>query len=429
MKLGVLVKRPKRIFYGWWVVLAATVIGSLGGGFFAYGFTTFFLPISAELRLTRTATSTVFSAGRAGGALGSPLIGWLIDRHGSRKLMVVGLLMFAAGLILMYWMNSLLMFIIVYVGLIALGFQTGIGAPRFALANKWFIRQRSKATGVISAGWGLGGAVLVPVLGWLIINYGWRMAAVTAGFTVLIISLPLCLLIRNTPEDKGLLPDGEEVKEAAGKPSRAAGEVSFAVKEALKTPTFWILSFAFLLTGFVEAALSVHMVPLLVFKGLDEQSAANTFGLLLACIIPVRFGVGWLGDIYPKRYLLMLCSFIATVALIILLTGQSLWQLNLFVIIFALGYGGIFPLSVSIIGEYFGRKNFATIRGISILFWTIGGMTGPIFAGYTYDVTQSYQVAFIAGTVAYFLATLTFVFARPPKPPATVTGYTTSRPG
>ena len=169
----------------------------------------------------------------------------------------------------------------------------------------------------------------------------------------------------------------------------------------------------------------VHMVPLLVSKGFDEQGAANAIALLLIFTIPSRFIFGWLGDIYPKRYLLIFCCLIGTVALIILLTAQSMWQLYLFVIIFALGYG-VIPLNVAIVGEYFGRKNFATIRGIMSLIYAVGIITGPIFAGYVYDVTQSYQVAFITFIVVYFLAAVTFVFARRPKPPATVTGYTTS---
>ncbi len=399
----------------------------MGGGFYFYGFTVFFLPISAEFGLTRTVTSTVFAVARLEGALEGPIVGWLIDRFGARKLMVIGILFLGAGYIAMHWMNSLLMFFVLYAAVIAVGYQTGFVHTIFALANKWFIRQRSKATGVVSAAFGLGGALLVPLLGWLIIQYGWRMAVVAAGAAALVIGLPLCLAIRDTPEKKGLLPDGDEVevKEVAGKSSGAAEEVSFAVKEALKTPTFWILCLALTLRMFVAGGIWVHMVPLLVFKGFDEQSAANAIGLLLIFSIPVRFVFGWLGDIYPKRYLLMLCCLINAASLFILLIAQSPWQLYLFVILFALGYG-ISPLNVSIVGEYFGRKNFATIRGIVAAVYAIGIMAGPIFAGYIYDTTQSYHIAFITFIVVFCLAVITFFFARPPKPPVRVTGYGTS---
>ncbi|MFC2016733.1 MFS transporter [Chloroflexota bacterium] len=427
MKLDALVKRPKRMFYGWWVVLVGAIIHFWGAGFYFYGFTAFFLPISAELGLKRAVVSTVFAVARLEGAFEGPIVGWLIDRFGARKLTVIGILIFATGYIAMHWMNSLVMFFILYAGLIAVGYQAGFVHTQYALANKWFIRQRSKATGIISALMALGGAAIVPMLGWVIIQYGWRTAVVITGVGALVICLPLCLVIRNVPEDKGLLPDGDEVetKEVAEKPSEDAGEYSFTVREAMKTSAFWILCLAFILRLFVVGGIWVHMVPLLVFKGFDEQGAANAIGILLILTIPSRFIFGWLGDIYPKRYLLMLCCLIETVALIFLLTAQSMWQVYLFIIIFALGYG-VAPLNVAVVGDYFGRKNFATIRGIMALIYAVGIITGPIYAGYVYDVTQSYQVAFITFIVIYSIAALTYVFARRPKPPARVTDYTAS---
>ncbi|MFC2016768.1 MFS transporter, partial [Chloroflexota bacterium] len=343
------------------------------------------------------------------------------------KLTVIGILIFATGYIAMHWMNSLVMFFILYAGFIALGYQAGFYRAAVVLANKWFIRHRSKATGTVSVIYALGGVVLVPVLGWVIIQYGWRIAAVIAGTATLLIGLPLSLFIRNLPEDKGLLPDGEEVetKQATEEPSEASREVAFTVREAIKTRAFWILAAAFVLRGFVVQAIWVHMVPLLVFKGFDEQGAANAIGLLLIFTLPSRFTFGWLGDIYPKRYLLMFACLIETFALIIVLTAQSMWQVYLFVIVFALGYG-VAPLDMAIVGDYFGRKNFATIQGIRAPVTALGVMAGPIYAGYIYDVTQSYEIVFITFMALYFLAAIVFIFARRPKPPARAVSYTPS---
>ncbi|MFC2004983.1 MFS transporter [Chloroflexota bacterium] len=426
MKLDELIKRPKRIFYGWWVILAAAFISATGSGFYFYGFSTFFISISKELGLTRAATSTVFALARVEGALEGPLVGWLIDRFGAKKLIVTGLLMFSAGYIAMHWMNSYLIFFVLYAGVIAVGYQTGFVHAKYALANKWFRRHRSKASGMISAAYGIGGAIIVPVLAWLIAQYGWRTAVVVAGAAPLIIGIPLLFVIKSLPEDKGLLPDGEEVVEIkeAEKPIVAASEIDFTVREALKTPTFWILWFALALRTFVVQGIWVHMVPLLVWKGFEEQGAAAAISILLICSIPARLGFGWLGDIYPKRYLLMLCCGIETLALVIVLTAAAMWQVYLFVIIFALGYG-VAPLNIAIVGEYYGRKNYTTIRGILALFYAIGTVIGPIFAGYIYDVTQSYQIAFITFIVVYAASGLTFFFARRPKLPARLTGYTT----
>ncbi len=269
---GALVKRPKRIFYGWWVILAAALISATGSGFYFYGFTTFFISISRDLALKRTATSAVFALARVEGALEGPLVGWLIDRFGAKKLIVVGLLMFSAGYIAMHWMNSYLMFFVLYAGVIAVGYPDRLCACQVCLANKWFIRHRSKASGMISAAYGVGGAVIVPVLAWLIAQYGWRTAVVIAGAAPLIIGVPLLFVIKSLPEDKGLLPDGEEAVEIkeAEKPTEAAGEINFTVREAIKTPAFWVLWIALALRTFVIGGIWVHMVPLLVWKGFDE---------------------------------------------------------------------------------------------------------------------------------------------------------------
>ncbi|MFH1559968.1 MAG: MFS transporter [Chloroflexota bacterium] len=418
-----LTKRPKKVFYGWWVIAASTVDAALGSGFYFYGFSALFLPITRDLGLSRAVTSMVFAVGRVEGAVEGPIVGWLIDRFGARALIAVGVILFGIGYMLMSWMNNLLMFFILYAGVVAIGYQTGFVHTKYALANKWFTRQRSKATGIISASSGLGGAILVPVLAWLIIQFGWRTAVLFAGAATMAICLPLLLVIRSTPEDKGLLPDGDEVQTQArtkegGKPGEATEEVSFEVKEALTTLSFWVLCLAMTMRLFVVGGIWVHMIPLLVFKGFDEQGAANAVALLTLITIPVRIGFGWLGDHFSKRYLLMLCCFIETGALLILLTAQSLWQVYLFVIVFALGYG-VAPLNVSIVGEYFGRKNFATIRGIMALLYAAGIVSGPIFAGYIYDVTNSYHIAFVTFIFIYSTAALIYVFARPPRPPAT----------
>ncbi|MBI3040851.1 MAG: MFS transporter [Chloroflexi bacterium] len=426
MTSGITVKKPKKIFYGWWVVVASTIISAVGGGLHFYGFTALFLPVSKDLGLSRMETSIVMSLARLEGAIEGPLVGWLIDRFGARRLMLIGVLMFGAGFMAMSLMNSFIVFILLFAGLVTIGYQTGVMHSVYALSNKWFIRNRSKATGIVNASLGIGGATIVPVLGWLIVQYGWRTAVVVAGAAIFVICLPLLFIIRNLPEDKGLLPDGDEVKteEADGKPGGDVSEYSFTVKEALQTPVFWVLGVAHILRSFVVGGIWVHMIPLLVFKGLDEQAAANAISILLFITIPVRIIFGWLGDIYPKRHLLVFCCFLGTVALVILLTLQSLWQVYLFVFIFALSYGSN-PLNISIIGEYFGRKNFTTIRGAGALVYSLGIMTGPIYAGYIYDVTQSYQVAFITFIVFYTLAGIVFFFAKRPRPPATVTGYLT----
>jgi MFS family permease len=102
-----------------------------------------------------------------------------------------------------------------------------------------------------------------------------------------------------------------------------------------------------------------------------------------------------------------------------------MWQVYLFVFVFALGYGAA-PLDMAMVGEYFGRKNFATIQGIRGPITAAGFMAGPIYAGYIFDVTRSYHLAFLTFIVIYFLAEIVFFFAKPPKRAARATSYTVS---
>ncbi|MFC1959050.1 MFS transporter, partial [Chloroflexota bacterium] len=156
MRLGVIIKRPKKIFYGWWVVVSSTIISAVGGGLHFYGFTALFLPISKDLGLSRLETSMVMSLARLEGALEGPIVGWLIDHFGVRKLMVIGVLMFGFGFMAMSEMNSLIVFILLFAGLVTIGYQTGVMHSVYALSNKWFIKKRSRATGIVNASLGIG---------------------------------------------------------------------------------------------------------------------------------------------------------------------------------------------------------------------------------------------------------------------------------
>jgi sugar phosphate permease len=268
---------------------------------------------------------------------------------------------------------------------------------------------------------------------WMINQYGWRTAVTVVGIGALLIGLPMSLVVRSTPKDKGLLPDGYEVEKKNTRLTMGAAEESggfekeayFTVKEAMATPTFWLLTSALTLRGFMLGGIWVHMVPMLVGRGFDEQSAANAIGLLLAISIPARFGFGWLGDIFPKRYLLALCCLLGVISLVLLLTAQSLWQIYLFVFIFAIGYG-VVPLHVAIVGDYFGGEKFATIRGAMTFIYAFGIVTGPIFAGRVYDVTKSYQLAFTIFIGAILISGIVFFMAKRPKPPARLRGYLAS---
>lgn len=198
------------VFYGWWVVAAGSFLYGLGIGSVFYGFSTFFNPMINEFGWSRAALSGVFSLSRLEGGLEGLVVGPLIDRFGARKLAFFGIVMTGAGfLALVLVTENILSLYLIFGILLSLGYNAGFARPADAVAAKWFIRKRSRALSFVTAGGGAGGAVMVPMLAWLITQYGWRPAAVIMGLIMLLLGLPAAFLLRSTPEEKGLLPDGE----------------------------------------------------------------------------------------------------------------------------------------------------------------------------------------------------------------------------
>ncbi|SVD03005.1 uncharacterized protein METZ01_LOCUS355859, partial [marine metagenome] len=248
--------RRLEIFQGWWVVAACATIGAYGGGVYFYGFTLFFNPLREELSLTSTQASLVFSLTRLEGAFEGAIVGFLIDKWGARKIMMVGVPLVGVGYIL--WatvVHSYMALIIVYVGIIALGVNGGFFHPALAVANNWFVRRRARAMAVISAAVGIGGAVIVPIVGYVIEHFGWRVMAFSAGVGLLLFIWPLVLAIRHTPESVGLRPDGDDPNETSAGSSEMtymqsnsteeilhqSYETEFTIKQAFLTRAMWVL--------------------------------------------------------------------------------------------------------------------------------------------------------------------------------------------
>jgi MFS family permease len=422
-----------RIFYGWWVVASGSFLYGLGIGGVFYGFSTFFNPLINEFGWSRAALSGVFSLSRLEGGLEGLIVGPLIDRFGARKLAVFGIVWTGLGFITLILVNeNILSLYLIFGLLLSFGYNAGFARPADAVAAKWFIRKRSRALSFVTAGGGLGGAVMVPLLAWLIVQYGWRSAAVIMGLVMLLLGLPAALLLRSTPEEKGFLPDGEplsqnpevgtepapdEFREQSAIADVTAGDVDFTVREALKTKAFWIFVAATMLRASVLSAIVVHQIPHLVDIGVDYQMAASVLGLMVLMSLPGRLIFGWIGDIFGKKYLLFICSLLQAVGMWIFIHADTVTMLYLFVVVYGLGYGGAIPLMHGFRADLFGRRIFATMMGISMAMTILPTVGAPILLGYLYDITLSYSFGFYVLLVLISLSGFVFLLIRQPKPP------------
>jgi MFS family permease len=383
-----------------------SAIRIVGGGLHQFGFTVFFLPISQDLGLSRAATSLAFSLSRAEGALEAPLVGYLIDRYGARPILVTAVVLAGIGYILLSWVNSYTSFMIVYLGVICLAFVAGFIHSPMVVANNWFIRQRARAMTVVSAAVPIGGALISPLLAVGVASMGWRWAAFVSGCIFLLVCLPLSFQLKNSPETMGLFPDGDaapvEGTASSSETTNKSARANFTGRQAMKTWVFWVLVLSMTARVTCYSAATVHFIPLMVWKGLSEGAAASLLGAFASANLVAHFILGSIADRMNKPKLLAACHFLPALSVATLLSDAGYWQLWFFTVVFIL-LDASFPIVWATVGDFFGRRHFATVRGSMSFFYMWGSVAGPVLAGAIYDQTESYL------TVLWiWLALLTF---------------------
>jgi sugar phosphate permease len=397
------------LYYGWRMIGVVSALRILGGGLHQYGFTVFFLPVTAELGLSRAATSLAFSLARAQGSFASPLVGYLVDRYGPKPMMITAAFLAGVGYILFSWVHDYTSFLIVYLGVISISFTAGFVHAPTIVANNWFIRLRARAMTVVSAAVPIGGAIITPALAVLIRIFGWRQAALISGILFLVIGLPLALTIRKSPESMGMAPDGEPLESAAhtrADTNAATGksERHVTARQALRSPIFWTLIVSMTARSAAFTTVTTHFIPMMVWKGLSQTEASVLLAGFAIVNLPIHFLLGWIGDFVNKPKLTAICMFLGVIAVLPMQWSNSLWALWFFTCLYSVLDASI-PVFWAAVGDFFGRRSFGTIRGNMNLFYTWGSILGPLIAGAVYDRTQSYQTVFFGITIALMIST------------------------
>jgi sugar phosphate permease len=413
--------RIQGTFYGWWVIASGSAIIGIGSLYF-YGFSIFFLPLTEDLGLSRAATSLVFSVVRLEGGIEGPLAGWATDRYGPRRMLLISATLTGTGFLLLATVNSFLGLILVYTVLISLGYNIGFFQAMVVAANNWFIRRRTLAISILAASYRLFGAGLTPLVALVVAEAGWRVGAVVSGLLILGVAIPAALLVRSTPESMGLLPDGDALEKepdgataASPREAQASAPRDYTVREALRTPAYWIIAVAHGLRTAAFAGLVVHIVPILVWRGLSEQSAASLWGLVALIGLPLTLFIGWGADRWNKPAIMVTGMACSSLAMVLLLQSNAFGVLIVFVCLFAVGES-IGPVNWSILGEKFGRRRFATLRGY-LTAMSIFGAAMPVIIGRIYDLQETYEPALailcaIYATTACLYTTLLFLGKR-----------------
>ena len=401
-------------FYGWRMVLVGCLFRFLGGGFHFYGFTVFVAPLGKDLGISRAATNLIFGLARAEGALEGPLAGYLIDRFGPRPIMMAAVLLTGFGYILLYWVNSYWTLLVIYMGVVSLAFGAGFMHCPMVLANSWFIRYRARAMALVSSSIGIGGALLAPVLAYVVHYFGWRWGVVLAGAVFLGLGTPLAAMVRRSPEDMGLVPDGDypsSLPHESGQPSAGGtseAEADIGIWEALRGAPFWLLVFATLFRVLGLSTVIANFVQIFNWKGVDSLSASHYLGVFAGLSLPTHLIVGGLADHFNKARLMAACMVVAAGALLLLTYAQNPLWLWLFLPLFSV-VEGVFPVTWALVGDLYGRKHFAKVRGNMGFFYQWGGLFGPALAGAVFDATQSYKPALLGIAGLYVISALLYV--------------------
>ena len=410
------------------MVLASTILNFLVGGTFNFGFTTFFNPIRNTFGWGAAVTSIVFTFRGLETGMLSPVAGFLVDRLGPRKLMLPGMIIAGVGLLWMSRIDSLWAFYGSFL-LTSMGLSFGTFVViNTAIAN-WFVKKRSRAMTLMYVGFGASG-FLIPLVAWSISQFGWRESLVIIGISFWAIGIPISLIMRHKPSQYGYLPDGETpsvVREPAGvlgnhssnevkKQDSGSSVVGFAAKEALKTRSFWMLSFVFFFQQVAQSAVGVHIVPYLESVNIPRTIAATAVTGMTLCSLIGRISLGFLGDFKDKRYLIVIALVLQTVGILVFsfIEEDKVLLIVLFLLTYGPGYGGPIPLRPALQADYFGTKSFGTIMGLMALVGMLGGLVSPIVAGWAFDITGSYRFVWQIFALFTFPAIPLMLLAKPP---------------
>ena len=419
--------RPRDIFYGWWLVGVSVFMLTLMSVSVFQGLGTFLVALERQFGWSRTTLSGAFALARVQGAVIGPVEGYLIDRLGSRRMILIGYTIMGLGFLMLSQVNSVWQF---YAGFIVVTLGSGLGGwlAIIAMVNNWFSRRRSFALATAMSGIHLGG-FLVPVLALGIESHGFRVTTLGIGVFLLVLVFPVTRAIRNRPEDYGLLPDGDPPPSQASQSERPAtlreGEAEFTPAQALRTRAFWIITIVHVSSSVSIVTLALHLAPKLTDMGLSLSGAGIVVLTYTAIALPSQFVAGWFADKLPKPPVIFVFLMLQATSILIIAIADTLPMVYLFAVLYGIGFGGRIPLLTAIRGDYFGRKAFATIMGLSQFPNNIAMIGAPLFAGYMFDVRGSYFIPFSTFAALNFVGAVLMLFVRRPRiaqPSPLVTG-------
>jgi len=382
-------KGKKGIFFGWWVVGATMLCISTGPGPFAFAsLGVFMLPLTEEFGWDRAEVSFCLTLLIVTSAICLPIIGSLVDRVGSRKIIVASMIAMAACLAAIpavvseLWHLALIFLLI---GSLAAGTNT---VPYMPLISGWFDKYRGLAIGISIAGIGLGYFYVPILLQYLIDNRGWRSGYYALGAIVAFISIPLALIfLRESPASMGLKPDGATT---GPQPKATRKDVGYTTAQILRHREFWILSAIFVVLSFIVNGMLSHLIPMLSDRGMTAADAAKVAAVEGMTVFLSRIGIGYLIDHFYAPRIAMVFFSLSAVGMLMFAFGAVDASAYAAAILLGLSLGAEVDLLAFLAGRYFGLKSFGSVYGLLFAAILTGTALGPLAFGLGFEMTGSY---------------------------------------
>ena len=428
-------RRMRGMFYGWFMTGLGALILALGSAPLFFGLPVWNPVLRNAFGWTAGQMSGAFAVTQVQEGFLGPVVGFLIDKLGPRRMVFIGMIILGSGFVLFSQIRELWQLYVVFF-IMSLGSSLSTWLPIMTVLNHWFIRQKNRAMSLAIEGFALGGIILPLLLAWAIggtdpdisERYGWRNSALFLGILCIALAVPLSRLVRNRPEDLGLKPDGDSDVPATASPVDVSAtpseteEEGYTWQEAIRLKAFWLISIGHAASSTVLVTIFVHLGLMLDDRGFSLQGISAVVAIYTAVnaiLIPVG---GYLGDRLPVRLVAFWFSALQSLALVVLVLAHNMEMLFLFAVLMGVGTAARMPVTFSMRGLYFGRKAYAAITSISLVPVSILLFIAPVYAGFMRDATGTYDVSFLTiAAFSFFGSFLFLLLGEPTRLPARTT--------
>jgi OFA family oxalate/formate antiporter-like MFS transporter len=402
-------------FYGWVVLACLCCAGFSRQGGATATLSVFVEPLTREFGWSRTALSGAVSLGGVLAALSSPLIGPLVDRHGSRLTLCLAVLVTGAATLLLSLTNSLMVFYLLFC-IARMNWAGPFELGIYSALNNWFVARRAFATTVATVAQ-MAGLVAMPLIAQLAMrHHGWRGGWLAIGTAVLVIGfLPTWLLMVRRPEDLGLQPDRRASASRHGSTPVLHVEPRFTRRQAVRTSAFWLLLLYTVLVYPVQAGVSLHQAANLVERGIASTTAATIVSLFSLMSGVASAGCSLLPRTMPIKYPLAAIGLFLAASTMAMIGISSALQGAAAASLFGFGVGGMLTLLPIAWADYFGRANYGAIRGLALSAQVLAQASGPLLSGALRDWTGSYMRSLQCFAFLSCLSVLAALMARRPR--------------